>query len=185
LTEVQSALDLQSKGTGAEPPLVAELLSVPREQHGSIVLRWVLQRTAAVLGFSDTTNLSSTTGFSDLGFDSLMAVELQQKLQRETGLKLPATLTFDYPSPLHVRDMLLERLGRQPGEDPVLNLSDQDLRDALARVPLGKLRRSGLLTSILELREDHETGQAAPGIELDELDSEDLINAVNLLLEDA
>src|SRR5262249_6988197 len=50
------------------------------------------------------------------GLDSLMAVELRQRLQRGTGLSLPATMGFDHPSPHHVAKFLQESLSSALGQ---------------------------------------------------------------------
>jgi acyl carrier protein len=63
-----------------------------------------------VLGLSGTGTLAPQQVLKDLGLDSLMAVELRRRLSAETGLSLPATLAFDYPTPEHIARLVLNRM---------------------------------------------------------------------------
>ncbi|WP_341721232.1 SDR family NAD(P)-dependent oxidoreductase [Micromonospora sp. FIMYZ51] len=74
------------------------------------LIRLVCAEVAAVLGYGPDQRVEEERAFQDLGFDSLTAVEFRNSLAAVTGLRLPATLVFDYPSPVAVAEHLFERM---------------------------------------------------------------------------
>jgi acyl carrier protein len=69
---------------------------------------------AVVLGHDSAGSIDPATPFKDLGFDSLAAVELYNYLCQATGLQLPMTLGFDYPTPVAIAGYLRARMeGRE------------------------------------------------------------------------
>ncbi|NBH09680.1 acyl carrier protein, partial [Amycolatopsis sp. SID8362] len=66
---------------------------------------------AAVLGHGSADTIDPAKGFSELGFDSLTAVEMRNRLNYATGLNLPSTVVFDHPTSLAMSAYLRERLG--------------------------------------------------------------------------
>ncbi|MGW4377985.1 type I polyketide synthase, partial [Streptomyces albidoflavus] len=88
----------------------ARLLALPRAERARAVLDLVLDETATVLGHSDTSRISKDGKFQELGFNSMSAVDLRNHLGAATGLSMPATLVFDYPTPAALTTHLLDRL---------------------------------------------------------------------------
>ncbi|WP_416972770.1 beta-ketoacyl synthase N-terminal-like domain-containing protein [Streptomyces sp. 4F14] len=100
--EPPQQVQLEAVPSGAVPaePLVSE--PVPQ---GADVPTLVREHVAAVLGATPAT-VQPTRTFKQLGFDSAAAAELSERLRTATGLHLPATLTFDHPTPDAVADHL-------------------------------------------------------------------------------
>ncbi|MER5935653.1 type I polyketide synthase, partial [Streptomyces sp. NPDC002054] len=97
-------------GTDSGSPLAARLLGLPAAEHEGVLLELVSGHVAAVLGHSGAGSVDAERAFRDLGFDSLTAVELRNVLKTETGLRLPPTLIFDYPTPAALARHLLTEL---------------------------------------------------------------------------
>jgi polyketide synthase 12 len=96
----------------AEGGLLAERLDgVPAEERHRIVLGLVRGEIAAVLGHSSPEAIESERALKELGFDSLLVVELRNRLNAATGMRLPATLAFDYPTATLLAEHLLEKVG--------------------------------------------------------------------------
>ncbi|WP_424533251.1 SDR family NAD(P)-dependent oxidoreductase [Sphaerisporangium viridialbum] len=91
--------------------LGARLAGLADEERGRWVLDLVLSATATVLGYADGVAVAADLPFRDLGLDSLGAVELRDRLSAVTGLPVPATVTFDHPTPLAVARFLLAETG--------------------------------------------------------------------------
>lgn len=89
-----------SRQTGnASATLAHSLARVEGPEREDVVLAAVRGEVAKVIGAPSGELVEAQRSFSELGFDSLMAVELRNRLGRVTGLRLPTTLVFDYPTP--------------------------------------------------------------------------------------
>jgi NADPH:quinone reductase-like Zn-dependent oxidoreductase/acyl carrier protein len=97
----------ESTGTS----LTQRLANVPEAERQPVVLEMVRAQVAAVLGHAAPEAIDADSAFKALGFDSLAAVELRNRLIQSTGLRLPTTLIFHYPSPGSVAEFLVAELG--------------------------------------------------------------------------
>ncbi|MGO9489159.1 MAG: benzoate-CoA ligase family protein [Solirubrobacteraceae bacterium] len=107
--------------TIASPPLGANGASAPARSPDSggdltgpdrdrAALELVRHETAALLGEPSGDSIDPARTFTQLGFDSLTAVELRNRLADATGLALSSTLIFDYPTPRSAAGALLAQL---------------------------------------------------------------------------
>ncbi|MGW3406930.1 SDR family NAD(P)-dependent oxidoreductase [Streptomyces zhihengii] len=156
--------------------LARRLAEAPEADRERIVLELVQSQVASVLGHASAASVDPERAFKDLGFDSLSAVELRNRLTRATGVRLPATVVFDHPSPAAVARHLLP--GMAPGGAAAPRSEEEEIRALLASIPVDRLRKAGLLTTLRELADgdlpapDAEEAEAAS---FDDMDAEALI----------
>ncbi|KJS52331.1 hypothetical protein VM98_32135, partial [Streptomyces rubellomurinus subsp. indigoferus] len=124
----------------AAPSALRERLAAlsPAERQGTL-LDLVRREAAAVLGVGGADGIGAQQVFKELGLDSLMAVELRRRLAAETGLTLPSTLAFDYPTPTAIAGLILDRLDlgtAKPALTPTRVLTNARTDDPIAVVSM-------------------------------------------------
>nr|AZF85945.1 type I polyketide synthase [Catenulispora sp.] len=123
---------------GADPQtgdaLSDRLARLTPAERDHILLEVVRTEAATVLGYPGPDAVEPDRGFLELGFDSLSALELRNRLSTATGLRLPATLLFDYPSPVAMAEHL-QGLLVQDSAATGLEAALADLERLRARLP--------------------------------------------------
>ncbi|WP_344294856.1 SDR family NAD(P)-dependent oxidoreductase, partial [Streptomyces synnematoformans] len=186
-------------GTPAAPARRLADAALTATERRNAVLDLVCAESAAVLGHVDAGALAPDEAFAELGFDSLTSVELRNRLTRATGLRLPAGLLFDRPTPYALAEHLAELLAPAPPEpragEAATDADEPAVRAALATLSPARLRAAGLLDALLALAADDPappppspdgTGDDNPDSpDLDDLDDLDAQSLIDMALGDS
>ncbi|MFI8455347.1 type I polyketide synthase [Kitasatospora sp. NPDC085464] len=117
LPEVRRPVHPEAGEAAVDSPPAERLRGRTADEQERLLRELVRTEAAAVLGHASSATVDATRAFRDLGFDSLTAVELRNRLTAATGLRLPATLLFDHPTPTAVAAHLRAELaGTAEGE---------------------------------------------------------------------
>jgi acyl carrier protein len=150
IPEARGALTTDIGGSdGQGQAFRASLAGLSERERERMVQELVCAHVATVLGHSGTEALDVVQPFRELGFDSLMAVELRNRLQSAADVQLPTTVVFDYPSSVLLAEHLSDALaGGDGGEDASVEAGLANLEVALAT--LGDEGQRSRVTSRLQ-----------------------------------
>ncbi|MEV6196136.1 type I polyketide synthase [Streptomyces sp. NPDC051920] len=125
------------------------LAALPAAEARTAVLEWVRDQVAVVFGHPSGASVDVDEAFTRLGSDSLIAVELCNRLNASTGLRLPSTIVFSYPTPRELSDHISDLLRPHTDTGPAPADQDAAIRDVLRTVSIDSLRSAGVLDLIL------------------------------------
>ncbi|SFW75659.1 type I polyketide synthase [Amycolatopsis australiensis] len=184
LPEAQRAVAEESPvDSGGE--LVRRLRAASDGERDRIVLDLVRGEVAAVLGLPGRDAVRPAQTLKDLGFDSLTALDLRNRLGSATGLRLPATLVFDYPTPAAVAGYVLSGLvGTEPAEAGGLLGELDRIEAALAALPAGDPAAELVTARLRKLLWKHddtggEIGGDPDDLELDTATDDEMFAAID------
>ncbi|MGW3967170.1 acyltransferase domain-containing protein, partial [Amycolatopsis sp. NPDC005003] len=124
--------------------LPSKLAGLAAPEQEALLVDLVRGQVAAVLGHAGPDAVRADTAFKDAGFDSLTSVDLRNRLRESTGLKLPATLAFDYPTPLVLARHLRAELGAGDDALSAVHARIEDVEALLGGLVLDESTKTGL-----------------------------------------
>ncbi|MFC5752083.1 SDR family NAD(P)-dependent oxidoreductase, partial [Actinomadura rugatobispora] len=169
IPEARDALAGAAADEGATTGLRRRLAELTAPERRRLVSVLVGTEIAAVLGYAGPDDVEPDRPFQEVGFDSVTAVELRNRLTRKTGTPLPATVVFDHPTPAAITELLLATLVETDAAPRSrLDVLDELAREMAAADHDGDTRRQvvvRLQTLIAKLSENGTGNGAANGLD--------------------
>jgi polyketide synthase 12 len=163
--------------------LLQRLEGLPEDEQHAVLLELVRSHIATVLGNSTAEAIDPDKAFQELGFDSLTAVEMRNRLKAATGLALSPTLIFDYPNSAALAGYFRQELvGASTESTPPAAPGEAEIQRVVASIPVKRLRQAGILDLLLNLANETNGDGATETSEKDiaDMDLDDLVNAAFL-----
>jgi polyketide synthase 12 len=163
--------------------LLQRLDGLPEDEQQVVLLDLVRSHIATVLGNSTPDSIDPDKAFQELGFDSLTAVEMRNRLKTATGLPLSPTLIFDYPNSAALAGYFRQELvGSSAEVAPKAAPGEAEIQRVLASIPVKRLRQAGVLDLLLGLANEANGAEADQNKEKDlaTMGLDDLVNAAFL-----
>jgi acyl carrier protein/NADP-dependent 3-hydroxy acid dehydrogenase YdfG len=102
-------------------------------EQNAMILELLLAQIAALLGHDSASGIDAKREFRQLGFDSLTAIELRNRLSTATGLRLPGGLVFDYPTPAVLADYIRQVIARDGAITDITGFAEIDRLEEIIR----------------------------------------------------
>jgi ansamitocin polyketide synthase C len=189
LPEVCQALSQAGSepATGAEPAtpeFVQRLQGLCAVEQARLLVELVRTEVSLVLGHSTTGTVAAERAFSAIGFDSLTAVQLRNRLVAATGLRLSRTVVFDHPTPRALADHLFAELDSLRADASLVVLTDLDAVEvALSAAADDEVLRSRVSLRLHEVVAKWEsltsTSDAEGELDLDEASDDEIFRLVD------
>ncbi|WP_157123582.1 beta-ketoacyl reductase, partial [Mycobacterium shimoidei] len=163
--------------------LLQRLEGLSEDEQHAVLLDLVRSHIATVLGNIAPEAIDPDKAFQELGFDSLTAVEMRNRLKAATGLALSPTLVFDYPNSAALAGYFRQELvgeAAEVAEKPAPG--EAEIQRVIASIPVKRLRQAGVLDLLLGLANEGDGAATAQTREKDiaDMDLDDLVNAALL-----
>jgi acyl transferase domain-containing protein/acyl carrier protein len=169
-----------SNGAAAPVSLPDRIAGLPEAERDRVLLEFVRGQVASVLGHPSPATIDVDRTFTDLGFDSLAAVELRNRLSAASGLRVPATLIFDRPTTAAMVAYLVEEL--RPGDAATVRplLAELDrMEDDLASIVADDVARTRLAVRLRDVLSKLDTAPADAAGRIESASDEEIFEFID------